>query len=186
MFQAELGAAFRAAGWWMIKWPDVPVRRMMRAEDPKLRFTPPKACDLVGCEPGAGRLVAIECKLLRARTFRVDARMVRQLETLRTLGALGARVALALNFRFLAQRPTRARVNRAFLVGFEDPAALETPGWREGGTWDFGVLRPGPVHGVLELRRIPGGWALPVDGPPDFPGPAVSAARPRHQDRSAA
>ncbi len=129
VFHAELAAAFRTAGYWVAKWPDQAVSRMVQARDGGMRFVLPKPCDLIGCEPGTGRLVAIEAKLLRARTFRVDDRMARQLETLRTLAALGACVALALNFRFTSKRPA-ARVNRAFLVG-----ALEPPAWTAGARW---------------------------------------------------
>lgn len=162
VFHAELARAFRAVGYWIAKWPDQAVSRMMQAGDGKMRFTLPKPCDLIGCEPGTGRLIAIEAKLLRARIFHVDDRMARQLETLRTLAGLGARVALALNFRFTAKRPP-ARINRAFLVGYQDTGELADPGWRAGEAWDFGVIRPGPARSALELTRVPGGWILPTD-----------------------
>jgi hypothetical protein len=100
--------------------------------------------------PG-GQFVAIEAKLLRARTFRVDARFVRQAETLRELGTGGAWVALALNFRYAAKRPAR-RVNRAFLV--RDLGALAVT---EGAAWTLDWA----ANLGVELFRITGGWTLP-------------------------
>jgi hypothetical protein len=162
-FHRELADAFRAAGYWMAKWPDQAVSRMEGAigTNGKLRFALPKPCDLLGCQPSTGRLVAIEAKLFRAATFRVDARMARQLATLRDLWERGAAVALALNFRFIATR--RGRVNRAFLVWAPFDAS-----WREGARWQ---LDTGPAAGAwLELGRVTGGWRVSEDShaPPNI------------------
>ena len=82
VFHAELTVALRANHYWLIKWPDLPVSAMRIRGDGQLRFALPKPCDLIGADP-EGRLVAIECKLLRARSWRVDARTARQVATLR-------------------------------------------------------------------------------------------------------
>lgn len=164
VFHAELAACYRAHGWWAAKWPDAPVSRSMAAgADGKLRFTVPKPFDLVLCAPD-GHFGAIECKLVRARTFRVDPRTTRQVETLRELAGREAYAALALNFRFTQKRPP-ARVNRAFLLtGRGLDAAQWAPGMR---------LRLDELQELaLELERIPGGWTFPATarpGPLDSP-----------------
>jgi hypothetical protein len=152
VLHAELAAAFRAAGCWVQKWPDQAVSRMIAARDGGLRFTLPKPCDLVGCWPN-GRLLAVEAKLSRARTFRVDARMIRQVATLRDLDAHGAWTAVALNFRYASRRPVIARVNRCVLVILA--ASLEAltvagVGWTADAVAALGV----------ELPRVTGGWRL--------------------------
>jgi hypothetical protein len=152
----ELAAAFRAAGHWVAKWPDQAAYRgghggAAHGQDGKVRFSVPKPCDLVGCLAPTGRFVAVEAKLIQTRMFRTDARLVRQVGTLRDLAARGAWVAFALNFRYQARRPTPARVNRLFLL---DPA-LDALG-QERARW---AVEDAEVLGV-ELTRIPGGWSL--------------------------
>ena len=148
----ELLVAFRAAGCFLAKWPDQLVHRgkgpMEMDGTGKMRFILPKPADLIGCSP-AGRFMLLEAKLARAPLFRVDARLVRQIEMLRQIQTLGGFAALVINWRYQRKRPP-ARVNRA--VWFADFVS----GWAEGERWS---VPPAPVD--TELRRIAGGWALP-------------------------
>ena len=153
VFHAELAAAFRASGFWMAKWPDQAISAMQVAESGKLRFALPKPFDLVGAAPD-GRFVAAECKLVRGFTFRLDARTLKQLETLRELQARGGVAVLALNFRFQSKRA--GRVNRAFLLH-----RFSGVGWEVLG--DRWVIPSAEVvtGGWTELARRTGGWCLP-------------------------
>lgn len=170
LLHSELSVSFRQLGCWMAKWPDVTVSRMQMARDGKMRFALPKPCDLVGAAPG-GRFLAVEAKLARSPIFHVDARLGRQLETLRALQARGAFAALALNFRFVRRRPP-LRVNRTLLF-----LGLSGEAWAEGQTFVLGLTPPfrlephpaAPMPLYLELPRIAGGWELPafvLDGQP--------------------
>jgi hypothetical protein len=151
VLQAELARAFRAAACWMAKWPDLPAKEIARHDTGgAIRFAVPKPYDLVGCRPPHGQLVAIEAKLWRARTVRLDDRVVRQVETLREIVRCGGWAALALNFRFESKRPPE-RVNRAFLLTRLD-LALEA-----GAVF---TLADAEVLAV-ELPRVTGGWQLP-------------------------
>lgn len=174
-FTTELSATFRHAGWWVYRIPDAPVSGMQMAGGGRLRFALPRPFDLVLCSP-AGRFAAIECKLLRTRAFTVDARMVRQVRTLLDVAERGAAVWLALNFRFVRQRPPE-RVNRAYLIPAE---VLKAPGWAEGErwAWDF---KASMREGILELLRVTGGWGLPaglVEPAHDQPRARVEGAAP--------
>lgn len=170
VLHAELSAAFRHLGCWMAKWPDSLVSHMQAAGDGKMRFALPKPCDLIGAAPG-GRFLAIEAKLSRSPIFHVDARLVRQLETLRALQSRGAFAAVALNFRFTRKRPP-LRVNRTLLF-----LGLTGEAWTEGRTFVLDLAPPGmpiprppaPMPIYVELPRIPGGWEIPafiLDGQP--------------------
>lgn len=153
LFHAELLAAFRAAGWWGMKWPDQVVSRMQVARDGKMRFALPKPFDLVLCSP-EGRFGAIEAKLCRGPILTVDQRLVDQVGTLLGLFKCGAYAVLAVNFRFSRKRI--GRVNRAFLVG-----GLNEPGWGIGEKWHL-PLGDGGTTSWLELKRTTGGWQLPL------------------------
>lgn len=151
LFHAELAVAFRAADCWMAKWPDLPARELARHDTGgAIRFTVPKPCDLVGCRPPQGQLVAIEAKLWRSRTVRLDDRLIRQVETLRAIARCGGWAALAVNFRFESKRPP-ARVNRAFLLTRLDGTLAAQ---------DRFTLTDAEVLAV-ELPRVRGGWQLP-------------------------
>lgn len=161
VFQAELAACFRAAGWWVAKWPDAAVSRMMAAKDGKLRFSLPKPCDLILCSP-TGQFGAIECKLVKRPHFTMDERTVRQVETLAALPAL-AFTALALNFRYRRVRP-KQQVNRAFLLDggfFKRPAGRDLAVGETLRLDELTALVPPP--GCRELARISGGWTLGAD-----------------------
>lgn len=149
----ELLVSFRAAGCFMAKWPDQLVYRgkgpMEMDGTGKMRFILPKPADLIGCSPG-GRFLLVEAKLARAPIFHVDARLVRQIEMLRQIQALGGFAALVINWRYQRKRPP-ARVNRA--VYFTEFST----GWGEGERWSV------PVDLIdTEFRRISGGWMLPA------------------------
>lgn len=154
LFHAELLAAFRAEGWFAMKWPDQVVSRMQVARDGKMRFALPKPFDLVLCSP-SGRFTAIEAKLCRSPILTVDKRLAEQLTTLRALGKLGAAAMLAVNFRFTQKRT--GKVNRAFLV-----TELNVPGWQAiGEKWHLPIIpSPSELWGWRELTRQPGGWRL--------------------------
>ena len=162
VFQREVLDALRRLGAWAAKWPDQAVSHMKVGGDGKFRFALPKPCDLIGAAPD-GRFVAIEAKLARTPIFHVDARLMRQLETLRDLQQRGAFAAVALNFRFVRQRPP-LRVNRALL--FLD---LTGEAWAEGRTFVLSLkppfmLEPNPSAPrpiSVELQRISGGWKIP-------------------------
>jgi hypothetical protein len=153
VFHRELCEAFRRCGYWMARWPDTPASAMVAASDGRLRFTLPKPADVVGCQPGTGRFVAIEAKLLRARTFRVDPRMARQVAALQELARRNALALLALNFRFAS--PRLGRVNRAWLV-------LDLQPWAVAGAAGALDAMPALVATLQahELRRVTGGWAI--------------------------
>src|SRR3990167_9290845 len=163
LLHAELSAAFRRLDCWMAKWPDVTVSHMQVAGDGKMRFALPKPCDLIGVAPG-GRFLAVEAKLSRSPIFHVDARLVRQLETLRALQARGAFAALALNFRFTRKRPP-LRMNRTLLF-----LGLSGEAWREGQQVVLDLAAPlqavtqppAPMPTYCELPRIAGGWDIPA------------------------
>ncbi len=152
VLHAELSAAFRRLGCWMMKWPDSLVSHMQAAGDGKMRFALPKPCDLIGVAPG-GRFLAVEAKLSRSAIFHVDARLVRQLETLRALAERGAFAALALNFRFTRKRPP-CRVNRTLLF-----LGVSGDCWREGVRF---ILDATMFPTYVELSRIAGGWEIPA------------------------
>lgn len=153
LFQAELARAFRAADCWIAKWPDLPAREIARHDTGgAIRFAMPKPYDLVGCRPPAGQLIAIEAKLWRARMVRLDDRLLRQVETLRDIARRGGWAALAMNFRFEANRPTPEKINRAFLLTRLDVAL------RAG---DRFTLADAEAL-CLELPRVTGGWRLPA------------------------
>ncbi|MBI3937110.1 MAG: hypothetical protein HY323_09045 [Betaproteobacteria bacterium] len=161
LFHAELSAAFRHLDCWMAKWPDVTVSHMQVARDGKMRFALPKPCDLIGMAPG-GRFLAVEAKLARSPIFHVDARLIRQLDTLRAFQERGAFAALALNFRFVRKRPP-LRVNRTLLF-----LGLTGEAWTEGRAFVLGLTVPflpepkpaAPMPRYVELRRIAGGWEI--------------------------
>ena|SRR3990167_3805590 len=161
--QRELAEALRASGCWVMKWPDQVVSGMQAAHDGKFRFALPKPCDLIGVAPG-GRFLAIEAKLARSPIFHVDARLVRQLETLRALQARGAFAAVALNFRFTRKRPP-LRMNRTLLF-----LGLSGEAWREGQQFVLDLAAPfqavtqppAPMPIYCELPRIAGGWDIPA------------------------
>lgn len=176
VLHAELSASFRQLGCWMYKIPDATVSRMQMAQDGKMRFALPKPFDLVGADP-SGRFLAVEAKLARSPIFHVDARLVRQLETLRALQLRGAFAALALNFRFVRKRPP-LRVNRALLF-----LGLSGEAWTEGRTFVLDLAAPfrvtprpaAPMPIYLELLRIAGGWEVPavvLNGLPSQGGPS--------------
>ena len=164
IFQRELLDGFRRLGAWAAKWPDQAVSHMKVGGDGKLRFALPKPCDLIGATPEGGRFMGIECKLARTPIFHVDARLVRQLETLRDLQARGAFAALALNFRFVRKRPP-LRVNRALLL-----MGLSGEAWQEGRAFVLALppligldpKPPAPMPLYVELSRISGGWEIPA------------------------
>lgn len=162
----ELLDAFRREGAWMAKWPDSLVHRGKGPMDidptGKMRFALPKPCDLVGAGPN-GRFLAVEAKLVRTPIFRIDARVRRQLETLRALQKHAAFAGLIVNFRFQRQRPP-VRVNRALCF-----LGLDGEAWGEGRTFVLSLMAPfsvtpaptAPMPIYVELHRIGGGWTLP-------------------------
>jgi hypothetical protein len=154
---AELLATLRGIGAWATKIPDTPVYRpgaMGVGEDGGMRFSLPKPFDLVGCLPG-GRFLAIECKLVKAQTLRVDARLVRQFETLRGVARRGGFAALCVNFRVESARA--GKINRAFLSQAIYPDA---PFPVEGSSYSLATLAA--AEWTVELTRRAGGWTLPA------------------------
>lgn len=155
LFQRELADAFRTNGWWVWKIPDQPISRMETAGDGKLRFSTPKPCDLVLCSP-TGAFSAIECKLLHTSRGKIDARWMRQCDTLRGIATRpNSYCAFALNFRYRGER--KGVCNRAFLLrvrGAGDALAE----WRESLVIDL----PWVIPRAQELTRKAGGWILPL------------------------
>lgn len=154
-FHRELAGCLRKLGWMIFKWPDQAVSAMRVSGDGKLRFATPKPCDLMGCDE-SGRFVAVECKLIRSRLWRVDERTARQAETLIGAASRGGRAYIGINWRYESKRPPE-RVNRAFLIrvlpGMDDLAA----NWSVGKLWCPAAAAASPES--HELRRVAGGWA---------------------------
>lgn len=182
VFQKELATSLRAVGCWIAKWPDLPVKDIVGRTGGALRFALPKPCDLIGCT-GTGRLLAVECKLIRQRGWHSDDHVAKQVATLADLGAHGALVALALNFRFEARRPKVERINRCFLLWSPNPAW-----WAPGQPWTLEFV----AALGQELPRVSGGWGLSaseldgVKAPGVEMAPSVTVTTPGPADVSAA
>lgn len=149
-FQRELAETFRRAGWWVRKWPDMPAGQMDSAPGGKLRFNLPRPFDLVMRSPYGG-FGAIECKMARGPSLKVDERFHRQIKELATLAVGASQIYLAVNFRYTRKRT--GKTNRAFLLRIGPRNVLPLPGLGDQITTTVCCL----VDWV-ELKRITGGW----------------------------
>lgn len=156
-FHVELSAAFRICGYWVAKWPDLPVsfqRKGVHGQDGKIRFTLPRPYDLQLCSP-AGIFGAIECKLIHTEHWKLDDRAMRQLDTLRGIASRPpALAAFAVNIRY--RGPRKGQCNRAFLLRIEprELAQDAMADWRTSLVIDLEWM----IAYGAEIPRITGGW----------------------------
>ena len=153
LFQTEISAAFRTSGYWVAKWPDLPVsiqRTGSHGSDGKIRFTLPRPYDLQLCSP-VGIFGAIECKLNQTEHWKLDDRAMRQLDTLRGIASRPpALAAFAVNIRY--RGPRKGICNRAFLLRVEAADAMVD--WRTSLVIDLEWM----IAYGAEIPRITGGW----------------------------